>query len=115
MHGGRAGRQRFFRIGDRGQRLPIDLHQIGRVGGDVAVRRHHHGHRMAHEIHAIGRQNVMMRHAQAGQRRAARHRSDVFGVASGEHRDHALVRARPCDVSIDRIFAAACGLRTMEA
>ena len=77
MDAGAPGRERLLGIGDGGQWLVVDFDQIGGVARDVAVGGHHDGHRMADEIDAILRQDVVMRHAQAGQRSAARHRADA--------------------------------------
>ena len=78
MHRRARRAQRLFGIGDGGENIVIDFHEIGGVAREVAIGGDDDGHGMAHEIDAVGRQNVMVRHAQAGQRRAAGNRADVF-------------------------------------
>ena len=71
MDGGRAGGERFFGIGDGGERFVIHFDQVERVGGDVAVGGDDDGDRVADEIDAVLGQNGMCA-ARAG--RAARRR-----------------------------------------
>ena len=78
MHGGRARRERFLRIGHRGLRLVVDFDQLSAVARDVAVGGDHHGHRMPDEVDAVDRQDVMVRHAQSRQRGATRHGTGIL-------------------------------------
>ena len=54
---------------------------------------------MAHVVDAILRQQMMMRHAQAGQRRRARHRAKLLDVGAGEDRRDA--RRGKCGLGVD--------------
>ena len=98
MYGGGARREGFLWIGDRGQRLPFHFDRFGGVARDVAIGGNDHGNRMADEVHAIDRQDIVMRNTQAGQGSAARHGADFFGVFSGEDRSDARELERWFDV-----------------
>ena len=71
MHGGRARGDGLLGIGDGGQCFVIDFDEVGGVARDVAVGGDHHGDGMADVVDAILRQQMMMRHAQSGQRGGA--------------------------------------------
>ena len=57
----RAGPDRLGHIGDRGQRLVIDLDQLGRIPCLVERLRHHHGDAIADMAHLVPRQRVVGR------------------------------------------------------
>ena len=54
MELGRDVAQRILRVDDGGQRLVVNLDQLQRVLGLVAVLRHHHGHSVAYVAHHAG-------------------------------------------------------------
>ena len=86
MNGGSAGRERLLGVGDGAQRLVFDLDGIGGVAREIAVGGHYDGDRVAAEIDAILRQQVMVRHAQSGQGGAAGHGTQILDIGAGEDR-----------------------------
>ena len=87
MHGRRALRERLLRIGHCGQNVIIHFDELGGVAREVAVARHDHRDRMADEVNAVGRENVVLGHAQVGHRNAARHNTNAFRVLASENAD----------------------------
>ena len=95
MQHGAVGFERIGRPqGDR-QRLVIDLDQLQRVLGEVTVRRHHHGDRLADIAHALDRDRPALDvRLHAGEQR----RPERGHLGRGDHRRDALRGARRAHV-----------------
>ena len=71
------------RVGEGGQVVVVDPHQIGRVGGLVRCLGHHHRHRLAVVADlAVGQDSVVGDYVAEAAAQAAK-------VVGGDHRDHA--------------------------
>src|SRR6185503_15551110 len=83
---GGAGGDRLLRIGDGGQNVVLHFDKIGRVACDVAVGSNDNGHGVASVVHAVLREEVMVRDAKSGQRSGAGDRAEVCNIGAGEDR-----------------------------
>ena len=111
VHERRAVLPRLERVEHDRQRLVLDLDQVARVLGDVAVLGDHRRDRLAVVAHLLDRDHVLDDRAGAerGQRRRA-----LGDVGAG---DDAITpgSASAFDVSMRTMRACACGLRTIAA
>ena len=82
----RVRRDRILEERDALQRLVLDLDQLQRVFGDIAVLGHHHRHRLAHVAHLVDRAHVEFHARLDHARNRARHPGDL---GAGDDADHA--------------------------
>ena len=101
---GRAVGHGGERVGDRGQRLPVDDHRGGAVGRGLVRGRDHGGHRLAHVAHAVHRERVVLppdarswprRRPRRRRRRSAAARSGARMSSPGHDHAHAGQRCAP--------------------
>ena len=86
QHGITGGCQRFLGIHHRGQRLVLDLDQVARVLGDVAILGRHRRHRLADVAHpVVGDRGLEHRRARPCRQRIA----DLGRIGAGHHAKHA--------------------------
>ena len=101
-------------IGQRGERLVLDIHQLGGVFGEIPARRDHEHHRIADEAHPISRERAERGRGEAGGTGRLHGSDDTLEVGG---RDDQIdtgerERARP---STRVMVACANGLRTKAA
>ena len=107
----RALLPRLERVEHDRQRLVLDLDQVARVLGDVAVLGDHRGDRLAVVAHLLDRDHVL--HDRPGPERRQR-RGPLGHVLARDDRDHARQRLA-ASMSMPTMRAWACGLRTIAA
>ena len=90
----RAGSERRVDAGQRGPRLVLDPDELGGVRGHVRASRGHHGHRLAREPDAGGRERRPRGGREAGGGQARSERAHVGEVTPRQHRGHARHGAR---------------------
>ena len=108
MHGGGARGEGLFGIGDGRECLVVDFDEVGGVARDVAVRGDDDGDGMADVVDAVLGEEVVMRHAQAGEGRGAGHGAEMLDVLAGEDGGDAG-RSRAALVSMLLMLAAPWG------
>ena len=106
VHMGRAGLERLERIVDAGQRLVLDAHELGRLGGDLGRLGGDGHHGLALEAHApLGQHGLRGEHGarrRLGHAPGQLHAERVLRhVRVGEHRDDAGQGARRARVDAD--------------
>ena len=112
---GAPGARAFSGSATAASGLVIDLDEVGGVGRDVAIGGDDDGHGMADEVDAVLGQQVVVRHAEAGEGRGAGHGAEGLDIVAGEDGDDAGVVEGGLLCRWHLILAAACGLRTTQA
>src|SRR3990172_350001 len=90
-----AGRERFFRVSNRRQRLVLHVDQVERVARRIAIFGDNRRHSVAHVTDLVDRQDVMLGNSQSRVAGGGRQSADLIAqLRAGENRDNAGMAPR---------------------